>query len=176
MKFTETVLKDAFIVEPVRLEDERGFFARTFCQNEFREHGLSTTIAQCNVSFNHRRGTLRGMHYQVVPKAEDKFVICIGGAIFDVMIDLREGSPTWGRWVGVELSGENRRMLYVPKGFAHGYQTLTDNASVLYQVSEFYSPEHERGLRWDDPAFGIQWPIDAPILSEKDASHPYHAK
>lgn len=176
MKFTETNLGGAFIVEPQPIADERGFFARTFCKKEFQEHGLNNLISQCNLSFNHKKGTLRGMHYQTPPKAEAKYVICIAGAIYDVIIDIRPDSPTYCRWFGIELSAENRKMLYVPEGFAHGYQALQDGASVLYQVSEFYCPEHERGIRWNDPAFGIKWPIPDPILSGKDAGHPDFAR
>lgn len=174
MIFTETELKGAFIVEPELLKDGRGFFARTFCQREFREHGLNPVIAQCNISQNIKRGTLRGMHYQLPPNEEDKFVLCIKGAIYDAIIDLREDSPTYGRWASVELTSNNMKMLYVPKGFAHGYQALEDDSTVLYQVSEFYAPGNEAGIRWDDPAFNIEWPISDPIVSERDRSHMDH--
>jgi dTDP-4-dehydrorhamnose 3,5-epimerase len=171
--FTETDLKDAFVVDLERREDERGFFARTWCANEFAGAGLSTRLVQCNVSFNRYRGTLRGMHYQVAPHAEVKLVRCTRGAIYDVIIDLRPESPTYKRWEGFELSAGNGRALYVPEGFAHGYQTLTDEVETFYQVSEFYAPGAERGVRWNDPAFGVEWPLpDDPIMSEKDKVWP----
>lgn len=172
MRFTETELAGAYLVELDRLEDERGFFARTFCAREFEDHGLSPVVAQANVSFNHRAGTLRGLHYQVPPSAETKLVRCTRGAIHDVIVDLRPGSPTRLQHVGVELSEQNRRALYVPKGFAHGYQTLTDDAEVAYQVDEFYAPGLEQGLRHDDPALGIVWPLAVSVVSEKDAAWP----
>jgi dTDP-4-dehydrorhamnose 3,5-epimerase len=172
VRFTETELAGAYLVELDRLEDERGFFARTFCAREFEDHGLSPVVAQANVSFNHRAGTLRGLHYQVPPSAETKLVRCTRGAIHDVIVDLRPGSPTRLQHVGVELSEQNRRALYVPKGFAHGYQTLTDDAEVAYQVDEFYAPGLEQGLRHDDPALGIVWPLAVSVVSEKDAAWP----
>jgi dTDP-4-dehydrorhamnose 3,5-epimerase len=172
MIFRETELVGVVVIEPERLEDERGFFARTFCQREFKAHGLNSRVAQCNLSFNHRKGTLRGMHYQLEPHREVKLVRCTRGAIFDVIVDLRPESPSYCRWVGVELSEENRRMLYVPEGFAHGYQTLVDNSEVVYQVSEFYAPGSERGVRFDDPTFGIAWPCEVTVISEKDSQHP----
>ena len=158
MRFTETRLKGAFIIEPERLEDERGFFARTFCQKEFGAHGLNSKIVQCNVSYNKHKGTLRGMHYQAPPMAEAKLVSCTRGAIYDVIIDLQPESPTYCQWFAEELNAENSKMIYIPEGFAHGFQTLEDETEVFYQMSEFYSPEHARGVRWDDPAFGIKWP------------------
>lgn len=171
MKFTETPLAGAYVIELEPRQDERGFFARAFCQNELAQHGLPADIRQANLSYNVSKGTLRGMHYQKPPHAEDKMVRCIEGAIYDVIIDLRPGSPTLHRWFGVELSAANRTMLYVPKGFAHGYQALTDGAEVLYLVTEFYMPAHEAAIRWDDPRFGIRWPLPDPILSPKDAVH-----
>jgi len=171
LKFTPTNLEGAFIVELELLEDERGFFARSFCQNEFRTHGLDTLIAQCNVSFNRRRGTLRGLHYQDKPYEEAKLIRCTRGAIWDVLVDLRESSSSRYRWFGAELSAENCRALYAPRGFAHGFQTLMDNSEVLYQMSEFYHPESSHGLRWDDPALGISWPLPNPILSPRDLSY-----
>ena len=172
MKFLETELKGAYVIEPEAICDERGFFARTFCRQEFAVHGLNCEVAQCNLSYNARRGTLRGMHYQAKPHAEAKLVQCVRGAIYDVIIDLRPGSETCCRWVGVELSEENRRMLYVPEGFAHGFQTLRDDTVVYYQISEFYAPQSARGVRWDDPAFGIEWPLSDPVISEKDRQLP----
>lgn len=173
MIFKETHLKGAFIVEPERIEDTRGFFARAWCKNEFDTHGLNSRFVQCNISFNKNRGILRGMHYQATPHEEIKLVRCTKGTIYDAIVDLRQGSPTYLKWIGVELTEQNHKMLYVPEGFAHGYQTLSDNTEVFYQVSQFYSPESERGVRWDDPAFGIKWPeIDNLVISEKDKNWP----
>lgn len=172
MIFTETRLKGSYIVDLNPIEDERGFFARSWCRKEFESHGLNSDIAQCNLSFNHRKGTIRGMHFQVEPYREVKLVKCTRGAIFDVIIDLRTDSGTFKSWIGVELSSENRRMLYVPKGFAHGYQALEENTEVFYQVSQFYQPQVERGYRWNDPAFLIKWPLDVTCISSKDSSYP----
>lgn len=172
MIFVPAPLAGAFVVELRRLEDDRGFFARSFCRDEFIEQGLNPEISQCNVSFNSRRGTLRGMHFQSDPHAEDKLVRCTQGAIWDVIVDLRADSPACRKWFGVELTAASRRALYVPKGFAHGFQTLTDDAEVLYMMSESYHPESARGVRWDDPAFGIEWPIAGPVLSDRDRSYP----
>ena len=172
MIFTETPLAGAYVIALEPREDERGFFARAFCKNELAEHGLPNDVVQANLSFNHRRGTLRGMHMQTPPHGEDKLVRCIAGAIWDAIVDLRPGSPTHLEWFGVELSAANRLMLYVPKGFAHGYQSLTDASEVMYMVTQFYTPGAERGLRWNDPAFGIPWPVSDPILSPKDAVAP----
>ena len=173
MIFRETSLKDAFIIEPERIEDERGFFARAWCKKEFEAHGLNPSLVQINLSFSKKRSTLRGMHYQGVPHQEAKLFRCIRGAIYDVIIDLRPASPTYLKWIGVELTPDNRKMLYVPEGFAHGYQTLVDNTEVLYPVSQFYSPESERGVRWNDPTFGIEWPDrDNVVISQKDKSWP----
>lgn len=172
MIFTETDLPGAFMIDLEEKPDERGFFARTFCREEFAAHGLEPDVAQCNVSTNHRAGTLRGMHYQVEPAAETKLIRCTQGAIYDVIIDMRPASPTYLSHVGVELTAANHRALYVPGLFAHGYQTLTDGAEVSYQVGERYTPGHERGLRHDDPAFGIDWPLPVSVISEKDASWP----
>jgi dTDP-4-dehydrorhamnose 3,5-epimerase len=171
MIFTETKLKGAFIIEPEKLEDDRGFFARTFCQKEFAAYGLNTNFVQCNISFNKKKGTLRGMHYQVAPHQEVKLVRCTRGAIYDAIIDLRPGSSTCKQWVAVELTATNCRMLYIPEGFAHGFQTLEDNTEVFYQMSEFYYPESARGVRWDDPELNIEWPYCLPILSDKDRSY-----
>jgi len=168
MVFTETRLKGAFVIEPERIEDERGFFARSWCQKEFEAHGLNPLIVQCNISYNKKKGTLRGMHYQAAPYQEDKIVSCISGAIYDVIIDLRRDSATYCQWFAVELSGDNYRMLYVPVGLAHGFQSLEDNTVVFYQMSEFYHTECARGVKWDDPAFGVKWPVKDNIISEKD--------
>jgi dTDP-4-dehydrorhamnose 3,5-epimerase len=171
--FLETHLPGAFVVELERRDDERGFFARAWCANEFAEHGLSTRLVQANLSFNARQGTLRGMHFQVESHAEAKLVRCTRGAIYDVIIDLRRDSRTYKRWFGVELDAENRRALYVPEGFAHGYQTLVPDTETFYQVSEFYAPNAERGVRWDDAAFGVEWPDPAnAVLSDKDRNWP----
>jgi dTDP-4-dehydrorhamnose 3,5-epimerase len=172
MRFTETDLPGAFIVDLELREDERGFFARTLCQEEFLAHGLEPRVAQSNLAFSHRAGTIRGMHYQVPPAAEAKLVRCIRGAIWDVIIDLRPDSPTYGRHFGVELTEENRRALYVPELCAHGYQTLTDRAEITYHVSQSYQPDLERGLRYDDPYFGIVWPLPVTRISPKDSSWP----
>jgi len=168
MIFEETKLKGAFIIEPERLEDERGFFARTFCQKEFENRGLNPKVAQCNISFNKQKGTLRGMHYQAAPYEEAKLVRCTKGAIYDVIIDLRPCSHTFKKWLAVNLTAENCRMLYIPEGFAHGFQTIETNTEVFYQMSEFYHPESARGIRWNDPVFGIEWRIENPIISTKD--------
>lgn len=172
MIFTETRLPGAFIIEPERREDERGFFARTWCEREFTEHGLNTRIMQCNISFNRTTGTLRGMHYQAAPYAEAKLVRCTSGAIHDVIIDLRPGSMTFMQHVAVVLTAANRLMLYIPEGFAHGFQTLEPDTEVFYQMSEVYAPDYARGVRWDDPAFGIQWPADERTISERDRNYP----
>jgi dTDP-4-dehydrorhamnose 3,5-epimerase len=172
MIFTETKLKGAFIVDLERREDERGFFARTWCEDEFAAHGLNPRLAQCNVSFNLRRGTLRGLHYQLAPHGEAKLVRCTMGSIYDVVVDLRPDSRTCGEWVAVELSVANRTSLYIPEGMAHGFQTLEDNTEVFYQMSTSYAPEYARGIRWDDPAFSIHWPAtETRIMSERDAHY-----
>jgi dTDP-4-dehydrorhamnose 3,5-epimerase len=168
MLFTETKLAGAYILDLERREDERGYFARAFCQNEFAEHGLNTRIAQANVAFNRDRGTLRGMHFQFPPAAETKLVRCTRGAIVDVIVDLRPESLTYLEHVAVELTEENGRALYVPERFAHGYQVLADETETSYQVGEFYTPELEGGLRYDDPRLGIDWPLPVKELSEKD--------
>jgi dTDP-4-dehydrorhamnose 3,5-epimerase len=168
MRFTETELAGAFIVDIEPREDDRGFFTRTFCQNEFAEHGLKTSIAQANMSWNHKAGTLRGMHFQYPPAAETKFIRCTQGALYDVIVDLRPESPTFGRHIGVELSAVNHTALYVPERFAHGFITLVDGTEASYQVGEFYTPGKEGGLRYDDPSLGITWPIDVAVISDKD--------
>ena len=172
MHFLTTEIEGIFLIEPERRADERGFFARTWCEREFRQQGLPSHFVQCSVSYNHLRGTLRGMHYQRAPYGEYKVVRCNRGAIFDVAIDLRSDSPTHCRWVGFELNEENGRMLYIPEGCAHGFITLVDRTELYYQISEFYHPESVAGVRWDDPAFGIQWPIKPAIISPRDASFP----
>ena len=173
MIFTETELPGAYVLDLERREDDRGFFARAWCMNELGDHGLVTRIVQANVSFNNRKGTLRGMHMQVAPHAEVKVIRATRGSVLDVIVDLRPDSPTFKQWTGVELSATNGRAMYVPEGFAHGYQTLEDDTETFYLVSEFYAPDAERGLRWDDPAFGIEWPDpENAILSDKDASWP----
>ncbi|MBL0211793.1 MAG: dTDP-4-dehydrorhamnose 3,5-epimerase [Holophagaceae bacterium] len=172
MKFIPSVLGGAFRIEMDRLEDERGFFARTWCGREAELHDLIPGIAQCNISFNRRRGTLRGMHFQAEPHREAKLVRCTRGAVFDVILDLRPGSPTFKKWEGFELDEENGAAIYVPEGFAHGFQTLSDDAEVHYQMSEFFHEDCAKGVRWNDPAFGIDWPVPDPILSAKDAAYP----
>jgi dTDP-4-dehydrorhamnose 3,5-epimerase len=173
MVFREASLPGSWLIEPEGRADTRGFFARVFCKREFEKRGLATCFVQVNNSLNVERGTLRGMHYQLAPHAEAKLVRCVHGALHDVVLDLRSGSSTFGRSFGVELNAENRLMLYVPKGLAHGFITLRENTEVLYFVDEFYSPEYERGIRWDDPHFGLQWPFEPTVLSDKDRSHPY---
>jgi dTDP-4-dehydrorhamnose 3,5-epimerase len=169
--FTELKLRGAFVIDPERISDERGFFARTWCSREFVEHGLNPCIAQCNISFNERAGTLRGMHFQLAPYAESKVVRCMLGSIYDVIIDLRPNSSTYKQWEAIELTAFNRRMLYIPEGFAHGFQTLEPASEVFYQMSEFYHPQSASGVRWDDPLFAIQWPLsDERCISEKDKS------
>lgn len=172
MTFLETKIPDAFLIALDTSEDERGFFARTFCENEFRARGLDPRIAQCSISFNKRKGTLRGMHYQVSPHAEAKLVRCARGTIYDVIVDIRESSPTYRQWEGIELSATNGKMLYIPKGVAHGFQTLEDNSEVFYQISELYHPESARGFAWNDHAFAITWPLTLTAISDKDRSYP----
>jgi dTDP-4-dehydrorhamnose 3,5-epimerase len=176
MIFTETKLKGAYQIDLELREDDRGFFARSFCQREFGAHGLKTMVAQSNLSFNRQKGTLRGMHFQLPPKAEAKLVRCTRGAVCDVIIDLRQGSPSYCSWVAVELTSDNNRMLYIPEGFAHGFQTLEDNTEVFYQMFEFYAPDLSRGVPWNDPEFGIAWPLPHPIISEKDRAYPFYKK
>ena len=172
MIFTETTLSGAFIIDLERREDDRGFFARAFCQNEFTDHGLKPLIAQANIAFNKRKGTLRGMHFQFPPAAETKLVRCTRGAIVDIIVDLRPESPTYLQHVAVELSADNHRALYVPERFAHGYQVLEDITETSYQVGEFYTPEAEGGLRHDDPRLGLTWPLPVTEITEKDRAFP----
>ena len=170
MIFTETTLKNAYVIELEKREDHRGFFARTWDEKEFEKHNLNSNLVQCNVSFSKKCGTLRGMHYQKKPFEESKVIRCTKGKIFDVIIDLRSSSSTFKKWFGVELTEENYKMLYVPEGFAHGFQSLEDNSEIIYQVSEFYTPNSELGIHWNDPAFNITWPIEEKIITEKDNS------
>jgi len=172
MKFSQTTLAGLWLIELELREDERGFLARTFCENEFAAHGLNTRWPQCNLTLTKKRGMVRGMHWQAEPKPEIKLIRCAGGAIHDVIVDVRHDSPTFGKWEAFELSGANRRTLYVPGGFAHGFQCMVDNTEVFYQMSEVYMPELARGLRWNDPGLGIKWPISEAILSERDQKLP----
>jgi dTDP-4-dehydrorhamnose 3,5-epimerase len=172
MFFTETRVKGAYVIDLERRADDRGFFARGWCQREFQTQGLTARLAQVNVSLNVRKGTLRGLHFQLPPCQEAKIVSCTRGAIYDVVVDLRRDSPTHMQWAAVELTAGNRRQLYVPEGCAHGFQTLDDNSELLYLMSEFYSPEHARGVRYNDPSFGIAWPLAAECLSEADRAWP----
>lgn len=171
VKFIEMPLQGAYRLELEPVIDERGFFARAWCQQEFKEYDLNPNLVQCNISFNHRKGTLRGMHYQAKPHAEVKLVRCISGAIYDVIIDLRPQSPTFMQWTAIELTAANRHMLYIPAGLAHGFQTLLDNTEVFYHMSARYHPESAKGIRWDDPAFNIHWPPDQRIMSTKDLQY-----
>jgi dTDP-4-dehydrorhamnose 3,5-epimerase len=176
MIFLETDVAGAMTVELEKREDDRGFFARAWCKREFEAHLLDPNLVQANLVMTKQQGTVRGLHYQVSPYEEAKLIRCIKGKIFDVVVDLRPGSPTYLQWVGVELSAENYRMMYVPRGCAHGYQTLTDCAETLYHVSEFFAPEAERGVRYDDPAFGIKWPLPVTAVSEKDKRWPDYVR
>lgn len=173
MKFQPLPLEGAFLLELEPLVDDRGFFARTYCAEEFRAHGLNSHLVQCSLSFNKQKGTLRGMHYQAKPHEEVKLVRCTRGAIYDVILDLRIDSSTYRQWVAVELSEENYNALYIPAGFAHGFQTLIEGTVVFYQMSEFFHPECAKGVRWDDPAFGIAWPFEDSVMSQKDRSYPF---
>jgi len=170
MKFVETPLSDAWIIETDYITDDRGFFARSFCAKEFEQHGLKPAIVQGNMSYNHKKGTLRGLHFQTAPAAETKLVRCTHGSIYDVIVDVRPQSPTYLQHFGIELTAQNRRALYVPEMFAHGYLTLTDDAEVNYLVSEFYAPGVEAGYRYDDPSLGIKWPVEVDVISDKDAN------
>jgi len=172
LKFTETPLAGLYIVEIERLCDNRGFFARGFCARDFQAHGLDQSVAQCNISFNDKAGTLRGLHFQVWPREEAKLVRCTHGAIYDVAVDVRTDSRTYLKWFAAELTSENRRMMFIPRGFAHGFQTLLDESEVFYLMSEFYHPDSARGLRWNDPKLGIAWPRADHIISDKDRSYP----
>ena len=173
MKFSSTSLPDVWIIDPELREDERGFLARTYCENEFATHHLNTYWPQCNLTLTRKRGMLRGLHYQAEPKPEIKLIRCSAGAVFDVVVDVRRESASFGRWEGFELTAQNRRLLYVPTGFAHGFQCLTDDCELFYRMSEFYVPDLARGLRWNDPQVGIRWPIPEPKLSERDQALPF---
>jgi dTDP-4-dehydrorhamnose 3,5-epimerase len=172
MLFTETTLPGAYVIDIARIDDERGFFARTWAPEEFQKRGLDPTLAQCNASWNRRKGTLRGMHFQKEPFSEVKIVRCTCGAMLDVIVDLRTSSPTYCRWTAVELTASNHRSLYIPKGLAHGFITLTDEVEVYYHVSAPFSPAHASGVRWNDPAFNITWPFQPTVISEKDRAWP----
>jgi len=172
MIFTETKLKGAYIIEIKRIEDDRGFFGRVWCENELSKYNLNTNIVQANTSLSVHKGTLRGMHFQKNPYQETKLVRCTRGAIFDVIVDLRPKSPTFKQWFGIELTQDNYKMLYVPENFAHGILTLEDNSEVSYFVTQFYTPNAEGGIRWDDPAINIKWPVNPTTITEKDNNHP----
>ena len=172
MKFTPLSVAGAFVIAAERIEDERGYFARTFCIDEFAAQGLEAGLVQCSMSYNRRRGTLRGMHYQEPPHEETKLVRCTRGSAYDVVLDLRRASPTFGKWEAVELSAQNGLAVYVPKGCAHGFQTLGDDTEISYQMSEYFHPESAAGVRWNDPAFAIQWPLASPTVSERDRGYP----
>jgi len=172
MKFRETNIASVFEIDFEPIFDERGFFARTWCQKEFTDHGLTPKVVQCNISFNTRKGTLRGIHYQAAPRPEAKLVRCTAGAVYDVVIDMRVQSPTFRKWTGVVLTAANHRMLYVPEGCGHGFLTLEANTEVFYQMSEFYRPELARGVRWNDPAFNVAWPAEVEVISERDRTYP----
>ncbi|BFU93480.1 MAG: dTDP-4-dehydrorhamnose 3,5-epimerase [Nitrospira sp.] len=172
MIFAETSLPGSYVVEVEKHEDERGFFARSWCVREFAAKGLDPHLVQCNVSFNKLKGTLRGLHYQIPPHAEVKLVRCTKGSLFDVIVDLRKDSPTFLKWFAIELTATNHRMLYIPKLFAHGFQTLEDDTEISYQMSEFYEPAASKGIRWNDPSLGINWPEADKTMSQKDQSYP----
>ena len=172
MIFRETKLEGSFIIEVRKIADERGFFGRSWCKREFNAQKLSAEMAQANIAFSFHKGTLRGLHYQQEPFAEAKLVRCTRGAAYDVILDLRPDSPTYGQWIGTELTQDNYHMIYAPEGFAHGYLTLEDDTEMSYSVSQFYAPEAERGIRYDDPAFGIAWPADIRLVSDKDKGWP----
>lgn len=171
MIFTETKLSGVYVIDIEKFEDERGFFARSWDRKKFDEIGLNPNLVQCNISFNIQKGTVRGMHFQKSPHEEDKIVRCTKGKIFDVIIDLRKDSSTFGKWEGFELSEDNHKILYIPKGFAHGFQTMEDNSEIFYQMSEYFMPEYASGLKWNDPSFKIVWPLPISIISKKDLSY-----
>ena len=172
MKLAATSLEDAYVIEPELIVDERGFFARSWCERELETLGLKAIRVQSNVAFSHTAGTVRGMHYQAAPHQEVKLVRCTRGAVWDVIVDLRPHSPTHGQWIGVELTEDNHKMVYAPEGFAHGYQTLTANSEIVYHTSAFYAPDAARGVRFDDPAFAITWPLEVRVISSRDRTWP----
>ena len=172
MKFHPTKIAGVVEIHLELIRDERGFFARSWCRSEFEQRGLESALVQCNISFNARKGTLRGMHFQAAPFAEAKLVRCTQGAVYDVVLDLRPESPTFKRWIAVTLTAENRNMVYIPKGCAHGFLTLQDETEVFYQMSEYYNAESARGVRWNDPAFGIAWPDRIEVISDRDQNYP----
>ncbi len=172
MKFQETKLAGAFIIELDKIKDNRGFFSRSFCMEEFDKHGLNTNVNQCNISFNKHAGTLRGMHYQVAPYDEAKLIRCTKGSVYDVIVDIRRDSTTYLDWISIGLNEINHKMIYVPEGFAHGFQTLEDDVELFYQMNEFYNAQSASGVRWNDPILKIEWPSTEPLVSEKDASYP----
>ncbi len=176
MQCVELDIQGVYLIDPQLIKDERGFFARTFCRESFERHGMNPDLVQCNISFNYKKGTLRGMHFQCKPHEEAKVVRCTKGAIYDVVVDLRPGSKTYCRWAAVELSAENRRMLYIPEGIAHGFQTLADNTEVFYQMSYHFVGDAARGVRWDDAAFQIEWPEPPAVISQKDLNYPDFAR
>lgn len=172
MKFIKTELEGAYLIELVKIGDDRGYFSRAWCKETFAKQGLNSNIEQINTSYNAEAGTLRGLHYQAAPNAEVKIVQCIRGSIFDVIVDMRPDSPTYKQWFGLELKENSLKLLYVPEGFAHGYQATSDNSAILYPASTFYAPESEKGVRWDDPSIGIEWPMAPVNLSDKDKQWP----
>jgi dTDP-4-dehydrorhamnose 3,5-epimerase len=172
MIFNKTLLEGVYVIELDRHEDDRGFFARSWCQHEFENHGLNPRLAQCNISYNRKKGTLRGMHFQADPYAEAKLMRCTMGAVYDVVVDLRPESPTFMMHFGITLTPQEHNMVYAPEGLGHGFLTLVDESEVFYQMSEFYAPDSARGFRWNDPAFGIDWPIEVKVISERDATYP----
>jgi dTDP-4-dehydrorhamnose 3,5-epimerase len=176
VKFTPTALAGAWLIDVEPAEDERGFFARTWCRREFAEHGIDCDFVQASVSYNRAAGTLRGMHFQRPPHDESKLIRCVRGALYDVIVDIRRASGTYGHWFGVELSAENRRALFVPEGFAHGFITLADRTEVSYQISAYYTPGHAAGLRYDDPALAIEWPVAVEVIADKDREWPDFAE
>ena len=172
MVFTQTKIQGVFILDPEQVQDERGFFARAWCEAEFAEHGITALPVQSNISFNKRKGTLRGLHYQRAPHEETKIVRCTMGALFDVAVDLRPHSPTFKQWIGETLTADNRRIMVIPPGCAHGFLSLEDNTEIFYQMSAYYAPKHAVGVRWNDPAFGIRWPGDVTVMIERDRNYP----
>jgi|TARA_B110000495_G_C22837534_1_gene488503 dTDP-4-dehydrorhamnose 3,5-epimerase len=174
MEFTKISLEGAYIIEIEKIEDERGFFARSWDKEEFKKKKLDCNLLQCSISFNKKKGTIRGLHYQLAPFEETKLVRCTRGKIYDVIVDLRKSSKTYKKWVGVELSENNHKIMYIPKGFAHGFQTLKDDSEIFYQISEYHKPKYYAGVCWNDPSFNIKWPIELSVISKKDSSYPFY--